>query len=246
MVSARFYSTVNEFMARPVNRPGLKKVILRSDVDALNVFIDLYPNNIPFYNREKWIRGRYKFFPAHSSLALALSGLNDPMIEQVADLLSTRIQRVLVRGFGYVDRSSNVMNLYERLLRAATIKQLNFTDTLLDDDTAPHVISIASRANRLNFRLYELLATGLSDTADFINKLCTTTISHAEIHDDMNESSSVFFGLPHSFWNKFLSEKLRNGSFARIEAGRIFDKKRWEKAPVTLPNSRIYWIHWER
>ncbi|GMR31468.1 hypothetical protein PMAYCL1PPCAC_01663, partial [Pristionchus mayeri] len=111
---------------------------------------------------------------------------------------------------------------------------------------SPHVISIASRANRLNFHFYEDLATGLSDTAGFINKLCTTTISHAEIYDDMNESSSVFFGLPHSFWNKFLSEKLRNGSFVRIEDGGRADNKIWEKAPVTLPNSRIYWVQWER
>ncbi|GMR57278.1 hypothetical protein PMAYCL1PPCAC_27473, partial [Pristionchus mayeri] len=58
------------------------------------------------------------------------------------------------------------------------------------------------------------------------------------------ESSSSFFGLPHSFWEILLNEKLSSGSIKYACADKI--DYQVMKAPINLPDKPIGSLGWEK
>ncbi|GMR52696.1 hypothetical protein PMAYCL1PPCAC_22891 [Pristionchus mayeri] len=81
-VSSNFYIGVHNFMQKPENRPGIGNLRLSKILSAINVEIELYPSNIPFYFLDT---DRFKRWggSAHPILSVTLDSATDPLVEQV-------------------------------------------------------------------------------------------------------------------------------------------------------------------
>ncbi|GMR56972.1 hypothetical protein PMAYCL1PPCAC_27167, partial [Pristionchus mayeri] len=111
------------------------------------------------------------------TLQVKLTGPEDPIIEQVAGLLSSSIKHVEV---GYIVQkiyrfSCSDLSLCARLLHGSTIEKLVFESPILDDANAPLIFSIISRAsNHIYIQTKEIgyhQRPRLSDPAVFIHQL---------------------------------------------------------------------------
>ncbi|GMR51801.1 hypothetical protein PMAYCL1PPCAC_21996, partial [Pristionchus mayeri] len=84
--------------------------------------------------------------------------------------------------------------LCSQMLCKSTFGVLEIYITKLYDTTAPHIISLASRAKEMVIQCEE---TQLSDSTAFITRLASDASFPILYH--RSSSTSSFFGLPHSF-----------------------------------------------
>ncbi|GMR52182.1 hypothetical protein PMAYCL1PPCAC_22377, partial [Pristionchus mayeri] len=233
-VSTHFRTGVKGFMKRDDNRPGIRTVHLIKSNAGWNIWILLYPSNLPFHALDALDAARFtRSGDSHNhKLEVTLNGPEDSVVEQVFGLLSTHIKEA------WIDlRTSPDFMLCSQLLRKSTFGKLGIIRPILDDTTAPYILSLASLSKEIEFRCKE---TQLSDPAAFITQL-DSTVSSAGLVD----SSSLFFGLPHSFWKKFLNQKLASGTFDSIETGNMNGQKVM-KAPFILPDTPLRFTKWYR
>ncbi|GMR31010.1 hypothetical protein PMAYCL1PPCAC_01205, partial [Pristionchus mayeri] len=235
-VSSGFRSRINEFMKRKANRPELMSVQLYTTEDGqqFELLLFLYASYIPFYGLTNQQMDRLqRFLYSIPYLRVTLNGLDDPIIEQMIDLLSSKVKKVSLYG----ERVDGDYPLYWKLLSASNIDHVEFIyeHHTLDDTTAPFITSIASRARSFSLRL-DGPVTQLTDPASFIHGLYSTYLSRVQLS---NRGHSDFFGLPRNFWKKFFNENLANGSLSMVST----DNMRAEEAPVELPDSinRMVW-----
>ncbi|GMR57723.1 hypothetical protein PMAYCL1PPCAC_27930, partial [Pristionchus mayeri] len=242
-VSTHFHCGVKEFMRRENNRPGLWIVIFKYTEVGLDVEIILYPFNLPFYNLTILDMGRFKRtmidFSRVPALQVTLTGPEDPLIDQLGEFLSTSIEEVWIgeyrRGLTPTD-----LSLCAKLLSASTIEDLQFESVTLDDVTAPLILSIISRASNL-LHLWSYTKPLITDPAEFVRALFSSSVGLVCIHN----SSPLFVGLSNAFWEKFLNEKLSNGSFERVQTGNKTGRT-IKKAPINLPDTPIRYIKWQK
>ncbi|GMR52695.1 hypothetical protein PMAYCL1PPCAC_22890, partial [Pristionchus mayeri] len=200
-VSTHFRAGVKEFMRRAENRPGIRNVDLRKNEQGrLNVYMFLYPSNIPFYGLSSLDKGRFRMYSnsLDPRIKVILNGPQDSLVEQVSDMLSSCIKKAYIHGYRFTPED---LSLCKHLLRDSTIPFLDIS-TKLDDTTAPIVLSLASHTEEFMLYYDDQL---LSDPANFVNQLASYPISSFLIVDWYTSTSS-YFGLQNSFWEKFLNE----------------------------------------
>ncbi|GMR51803.1 hypothetical protein PMAYCL1PPCAC_21998 [Pristionchus mayeri] len=173
-----------------------------------------------------------------SSLEVTLNGFEDPIQDQVSSLLSSCINSVRIDGWTFTLDSD--FPLYAHMLRNSTVVRPAFRVKRLDDSTAAHIHSLTPQAENIFIACSE---TQLSAPAIFIAKL-TSDASAASMYD-FSSSTSSFFNLTNSFWQKFLNEKLSNSSFKFIKTGNMKGKK-IKKAPFVLPDTDIGWLKYHK
>ncbi|GMR57756.1 hypothetical protein PMAYCL1PPCAC_27954, partial [Pristionchus mayeri] len=239
-VSAHFHGRAEEFMRRNDNRPGLESVWLEKNSDGLEVYIDLFPSNVAFYDLANLGLERFKRTTGiwgTRTLKVTLTGLEDPIAEQLADFLSTSIKHVEIEENGG-RLSSSDLYLCLKLLGESTIEDLRFRFVNLDYTMTPHVISILSRATK-----YVYIAVNkqpqFNDPAAFVQALYSSPVGDIGL---FNHRSPLFFGLPRAFWERFLNENLSNGSFEWVETSNIGLYKKFRMAPIKLPDSPTVWL----
>ncbi|GMR31397.1 hypothetical protein PMAYCL1PPCAC_01592, partial [Pristionchus mayeri] len=171
-------------------------------------------------------------------LRVALNGLEDPIVEQVSDFLSSSISATYIY-FSDVTSHSSLPDyqLYTHFLRNSILARLVANVVTLDDNTASSILSVASHTKDIRVNCRE---ARLSDPASFITSI-SLDVSSSSI-SDLSSNNSSFFGLPHSFWNTFLNEKLANGSFEYTETRNMEGVIR--KAPFILPDTPIRQLEW--
>ncbi|GMR57730.1 hypothetical protein PMAYCL1PPCAC_27925, partial [Pristionchus mayeri] len=198
-------------MKREKNRPGIVGVTIKKEEDGLEVEIGHFPSNLPFYDltRLDWGRIERLMYGDEPNLRVYLTGPEDPVIEQLADFLSSPIKEVIIgRNDADPRLSSSHLSMCAKLLGSSTMNKLVFNYPIIDDTTAPLIISVASRvANHLRFRFSNLQ---IIDPAEFVRALFSSSFAHLRI---FNTRSYLFFGLDLTFWESFLNEHLSNGSF---------------------------------
>ncbi|GMR57234.1 hypothetical protein PMAYCL1PPCAC_27429, partial [Pristionchus mayeri] len=234
-VSKHFYAGVNKFMNMTRNRPALKEVVLIKVPEGLAVETFLVPSNLLFYglsnlDSRRFMRSGSRICPR---LLVTLNGTEDPAVEQLYGVVSGAIKEVEI--FGWIDLSPDDFSSISHLFRDSTIEKLQIRCTNLDDTTASHIISIVSHVKVLRFSLAE--ESQLTDPSTFIIMLGSAVFSSIELID----SSSSFFGLPHSFWENYFNENLTNGSIRWVEAPNMGRKT---KAPINLPGTGI--LKWKK
>ncbi|GMR30984.1 hypothetical protein PMAYCL1PPCAC_01179, partial [Pristionchus mayeri] len=238
-VSTHFHTGVHEFMKRKENRPGIKFVQLMKVDDGLFVAIEPYPSNIPFYRLPVIESERFQRFGDYDDpeFFITLNGSEDPIVEQISELLSTNIK------LAFVDEHFNFtpddLSLCASVLRNSSIGQLSMQIKRLDDNAVPSILSLASHTKDFDSIIRTVQ---LSNPASFITQLSSSVSS--SIQTDRSSTATSFLGLPHSFWKKFLNEKLANGSFEFVETGNINEKI--TKAPFIMPDRNVRWLEWHK
>ncbi|GMR57841.1 hypothetical protein PMAYCL1PPCAC_28036, partial [Pristionchus mayeri] len=162
MVSTRFRAEVKEFMRYSRNRAGLYGVEIRATNGGLELTLELILTNLPFYDLHDldWDRchrgGKRSKVYDFSTLEVTLKGPEDPGFEQMTVLLSTIFCSARIHELYGVDGvSAAYLSMCAQLLRASTFYELSMSDPHLDDVTAPSIIAIASRADKICVRLAE-------------------------------------------------------------------------------------------
>ncbi|GMR57719.1 hypothetical protein PMAYCL1PPCAC_27927, partial [Pristionchus mayeri] len=175
---------------------------------CLEMVILLFPSNLPFYDLASLDFGRFNRsmefgFPI---LRVMMTGPKDPIAQQLADFLSSPIKEVIIgRNDADPRLSSSHLSMCAKLLGSSTMNKLVFNYPIIDDTTAPLIISVASRvANHLRFRFSNLQ---IIDPAAFVESLCSLPIRRIFLGCStrvINQRS--FFGLDRSFWGNFFNE----------------------------------------
>ncbi|GMR31272.1 hypothetical protein PMAYCL1PPCAC_01467, partial [Pristionchus mayeri] len=87
------------------------------------------------------------------------------------------------------------------------------------------------------------------DPAAFFNLLACSHVSIQDWHSYDGDAIVLFCGLPHSFWEVFINEKLKSGSIEYFKVTRVNedDEEIIEKiteAPITLPDwiDALEWV----
>ncbi|GMR57274.1 hypothetical protein PMAYCL1PPCAC_27469, partial [Pristionchus mayeri] len=237
------------------NRPAIHILHLNKSDNGTELRIILFSSNLPFYGLANLDLGRFKRsdHPLGPQLTVTLGAPQDPIWNQVVDLLSAPIKdvtnnniwaavQVLFTEFRVIRKnfSPAEFSVYAQLMSNSTIGNFNSGTLKLDDTSASFIIEIASRSKEFNLCL--LNETQISDPATFITQLYSLPIISVFLVD----SSSSFFGLPRSFWEKFLNEKLVNGSFEYVKiVGDI--RLQFIKAPIIIPDdNEIYHLMWKK
>ncbi|GMR38146.1 hypothetical protein PMAYCL1PPCAC_08341, partial [Pristionchus mayeri] len=244
-VSTHFNLGIKEFLKKENNRPWIERVTLLKTRVGLLVKIGLFPSNLPFHDLSPLTSGRFQRSRhyGHAALKVLLTGPEDPLIEQLAEFLSSSIKDVIIGKNDSHRLSSFDLSICTRLLGSSTICELVFNYPTLDDITAPFLISITSRvSNLLRFWFYKHQIT---DPAAFLETLCSLPIKRTFIGSSiLTINTRSFLGLSRSFWENFLSEKLSNGSFEWVGTGNI--NRVIMRAPVNLPATPIVYVTWDR
>ncbi|GMR56993.1 hypothetical protein PMAYCL1PPCAC_27188, partial [Pristionchus mayeri] len=240
MVSRDMYKEVVGFTMLKKNRPGIGRVILQQKEEELEVTMLLFPINLPFYGLANLDRGQFKLssLPDYRLLKVTLRSPEDPILSQVENLLCTYLDSVDIgcRLVNPTNLSTANLSFCIHLLRKSTIRDLRLEMEILDDNTSSFVNSIASRVKEFHLTLFR--GTQLSNPTAFIINLYSMPIITYHLND--SSSPSLFFGLPHIFWQNFLNQKLSNRSLQWLRAGILSNVVR--KAPIALPNSPIEYI----
>ncbi|GMR30620.1 hypothetical protein PMAYCL1PPCAC_00815, partial [Pristionchus mayeri] len=137
------------------NRPGIFQVNLEEKIynreNGMELRVRLSPANTAFYDLSKLgtIRFKRSMKGKHTievKLTVTLTGAEDPIIEQVADILSTSIQNVHIGDIGNISVfSSSDLSLCAKLLASSTIRNLHFYLENLNDTITPFIMSILSK-----------------------------------------------------------------------------------------------------
>ncbi|GMR40421.1 hypothetical protein PMAYCL1PPCAC_10616, partial [Pristionchus mayeri] len=143
-VSTHFRRCVFEFIKHGRNRPGIKEVELYRTEEGLIVELRLFASNIPFQDLSILKSDRFtRCMVGESPTAQALlKGEDDPILEELIDLLSTLIKSVRVVAF--TGPSAPVFAMSARLLQASTIRDLSMNFSVLDNNNACCVITVRS------------------------------------------------------------------------------------------------------
>ncbi|GMR58035.1 hypothetical protein PMAYCL1PPCAC_28230 [Pristionchus mayeri] len=243
-VSTQFHSGVKEFMCKDENRLKFNQVSMEKNDDGLEVSIHFFPSNLPYHDLASLDWPRYEKLKRDSDpiLRVTLSGDEDPIVDEVFRLLSSLIESVVVGAFASELFSPEDFALCARLLSASTVDDIDSECAILDDSRAPSIISICSHAGRINMSLdREDDAEGLSNPTAFITQLYALPPTSVCLLDH----SFLFFGLPNSYWKKFLDEKLASNSMYSVMTGSM-GMRLVREAPIALPQSPIRWIEWVR
>ncbi|GMR57235.1 hypothetical protein PMAYCL1PPCAC_27430, partial [Pristionchus mayeri] len=199
-VSTHFYSGVNDFMKRAENRPAIHNVLMQES-GGTKIRINLIESNLPFHGLANLDWGRFErsYRSNGPALVVTLEGPQVPIWNQATTLLSSSIKNVHIHG----DPSNPTdLSICETLLRYSTIHTLSIMHKL-DDTNTSSIINIASRSTEFIIAFDE--DSQLADPASFITRLDSAgsaVFSSIELID----SSSSFFGLPHSFWENYFNE----------------------------------------
>ncbi|GMR56989.1 hypothetical protein PMAYCL1PPCAC_27184, partial [Pristionchus mayeri] len=114
-------------------------------------------------------------------------------------------------------------------------------DLIIHDTAASNILSMASNAKRIQLAL--LGQPEISDPVSFIAQLDSVVSSSVQlIHNSW--SSTIFFRLPHIFWERFLNEKLSSGLVEYVYA--ISVGERVSSAPIDLPDDPIIILKWKK
>ncbi|GMR52697.1 hypothetical protein PMAYCL1PPCAC_22892 [Pristionchus mayeri] len=234
-VSTHFNAGVTEFMKKDDNRPGIDYVDMAKTDNGVLVRMKLYPSNIRFYSLDTQEAGRFKRRGGspYPRLEVTLNGPGDALFKQVSDLLSSHINLLIFNG---LDFTPSYFSSCSQLLLNSSFGQLNAYTEILDDFIAPFILSLASNTMDIEICCHQSL---LSDPTSFISQLYSDVFSCS-----LFNCSPPFFNLPHSFWTKFLNEKLANGSFESIKTGNM--KRKVKKAPFDLPDTAIKSLKWHK
>ncbi|GMR57247.1 hypothetical protein PMAYCL1PPCAC_27442 [Pristionchus mayeri] len=225
-------------MKRAENRPAIHTVFLMKN-NGIKMKIVLFASNLPFYGFANLDWGRFER-SSHSlgpALVVTLEGPQDPIWNQVANLISAPIKEVNRNGIlelGTIDdllgeraRSSFVdLSVCAQLMRDSTIEKFKGAGLIVNETTVSSII-IASRTKK--FIMAFDSDSELADQAAFIAELNSVVSSSVCISDYIRT-------LPRIFWQKFLNENLANGSFEyaviRIAGARA---QKFMKAEIDLP-----------
>ncbi|GMR57243.1 hypothetical protein PMAYCL1PPCAC_27438, partial [Pristionchus mayeri] len=142
------------------------------------------------------------------------------------------------------------LSVYAQLMCKSTIGNFNAGAMNVVDTTVSSIINIASRSKEftLEFDRDSLLA----DPAAFITELSSAVSPFVRLTDHY---SIDFLGLPLSFWQNFLNEKLANGSFEYVmiylygNGPRFMEKdaKMFTEPLIDIPvGSELYSIEWDK
>ncbi|GMR56795.1 hypothetical protein PMAYCL1PPCAC_26990, partial [Pristionchus mayeri] len=137
---------------------------------------------------------------------------------------------------------STELSLCANLLHVSAIEHLQLLSVTLNDTTAPLIISIISRATNF-LSLHVRRQHQFADPAAFIEKLSSMSIAGVFFSDPSSHANS-FFALTHLFWEKFLNDKLSNGSLEWVVTGNTNGKIM--KAPLNLPATPIGYLEWQK
>ncbi|GMR40799.1 hypothetical protein PMAYCL1PPCAC_10994, partial [Pristionchus mayeri] len=212
-VSTHFYNGVHEFMMKEGNRPGIKSVVFERGMIGLEVDIFLFLNNVAFHGLANLDMSRIKKSAREPRLRVMLTGAEDPIIEQLAAFLCSSIKNVVIAEFISFFTFSD-LTLCVKLLGSSTIRNLRFTFEILDDTKIPFIFSTMPKATEcLSIRMFSQLQ--INDPAAFVRALYTNSITRIRLanHSFLQPPFPDFFGLPHTYWELFINEKLSNGSF---------------------------------
>ncbi|GMR56660.1 hypothetical protein PMAYCL1PPCAC_26855, partial [Pristionchus mayeri] len=113
-VPKTFYKGIKEYMMRDNNRPGVKQVTLSIKRNGLEVMIRLFPSNLPFYD---WAKMNWRGIKRCCDYgpALWLKHLEHPLINGIANLLSSPIEKVIIGQYGR-PLSSSELSICAKLL----------------------------------------------------------------------------------------------------------------------------------
>ncbi|GMR52186.1 hypothetical protein PMAYCL1PPCAC_22381, partial [Pristionchus mayeri] len=120
--------------------------------DGIRMWIWLYPSNIPFHCFDTLDTEKFKRLGDSVYPKLEVTINDDSVIEQVSGLLSTCIREVIMDGSNF---SPDDFSLFEWLLSNSTIVKLNIDNIILNDNTAPYILSLASLSKEIEFRCKE-------------------------------------------------------------------------------------------
>ncbi|GMR56792.1 hypothetical protein PMAYCL1PPCAC_26987, partial [Pristionchus mayeri] len=123
--SNHFNGEVKKFMQRKNKRPHLKCVFLTKNTAGLELEISLFPSKIAFYDLANLERFKKSMEDDEPTLEVSLTGAEDPIIEQLAEFLSTSINFVHIYDYGSSFSSSD-LSLFAELLASSTIKDLTW------------------------------------------------------------------------------------------------------------------------
>ncbi|GMR33310.1 hypothetical protein PMAYCL1PPCAC_03505 [Pristionchus mayeri] len=251
-VSTHFRSSVKEFMMRDANRPEIRNVILHTtkevsppagmsfakgerEKDALSLEIRFWACNLRFYDFSKLEKRRfwrlwyndYTDNDRHPRLRAVVMGPEDPILEQLSGLFPSCIEHVSI-GDSYRTINCSDLSICENLLLKSTIQRLTFSPKTIGDHTAPAILSIANRTlHRLSFRNTDQQLTSLGS---FFHSLVSLPVSRVSI-----ECAGEFFNGDFSFLERFLDEKLSNGTIKWIRTlDYITDQMTIMKRPIHL------------
>ncbi|GMR30625.1 hypothetical protein PMAYCL1PPCAC_00820, partial [Pristionchus mayeri] len=254
-VSTHFNYVVKEFMGYARNRPGLKRIDLSRFQDGLMLQVCLFPANIPFYDLTTLDWSRFKrsilSYSKTCALEVELRGADDLALKQVQGLLSAPVQRVLVEELDGCLSASEFALFTDVLQHLTSISSSMLINVVLDDETAPSILSIASRTTKkfkLNSNDRENPHQVLSYPVAFFNQLDCQEVSllwWSNYYSDVD----LFFGLPYTFWEEFLNEKFKKRSIKYCEIVRYDEEgdeivEKMRNVPITFPDDVIELIGW--
>ncbi|GMR56997.1 hypothetical protein PMAYCL1PPCAC_27192, partial [Pristionchus mayeri] len=140
-VSDQFNGEVKEFTQKEKKRPRLSRVDLTKTWDGLEVrMVFFIGSNKDFCYMANLNMERFKISKGGSiirELQVTLTGAEDPIIEQLADILSTSIKIVNITYKCMAALSSSDLSLCAKLLASSTIGDLRFRLTILDGTMTP-------------------------------------------------------------------------------------------------------------
>ncbi|GMR57035.1 hypothetical protein PMAYCL1PPCAC_27230, partial [Pristionchus mayeri] len=254
-VSTHFNNAVKEFMRSARNRPGLECVALYITKEGLMVQMYLYRSNLPFYGLGALDWSRFKRSIRNYSptcmMEVELRGADDPAVSQLHGLLSAPIERVCIEELHGCLSAVDLTLFSDVLQYIPSISFALLINVVLDDETAPFMLSISSRTkNKFWFDSTdrENPHPVLSDPAAFFNQLDCDEVSFSDWYD-YDSVVPHFLGLPYSFWEGFVNEKFKRGSIEYCEIMRIDENgqqivEKMSNAPITLSDDVIDILGW--
>ncbi|GMR51802.1 hypothetical protein PMAYCL1PPCAC_21997, partial [Pristionchus mayeri] len=237
-VSSDFHTGVHNYMKRANNRPGVRWAEIFKNRDGMNVMIQLFPSNLPFHALDTLDLGRFQRFggPPNPQLYAILNGLEDPIKDQVSGLISSCIKQAKVNAANF---SPSDFQQCSQMLQNSDIGTLVFQTTRMGDEAASFILSLAARTEELEVHCH---GAQLSNPASFITQLAFVASSALLV--DFSFTPASFYGLSHSFWKKFLNEKLANGSFKSIKTGNM--RRTTMQTTFDLPDTPMRWLEWHK
>ncbi|GMR57842.1 hypothetical protein PMAYCL1PPCAC_28037, partial [Pristionchus mayeri] len=242
-VSNHFRRRVKDFMKKPGNRPNIDQIYVEKTEDGgLELTLELILTNLPFYDLHDldWDRCHRGIDGSTPVLRVSITNANDPVVQQVVVLVSAPINSVVIAGWEGIFTSDD-LQLCSQLFRASTIDHLVFPNAMIDEKTAPCILSLAGRAKELSLFLVEH-SLEISNAAAFLNQLDSLDLS-LNVTDTY---STEFFGLSFDFWRTFLNQKLNSESVEHVDVGALdMSVTHFTKAPIVLSDNEFYELGWK-
>ncbi|GMR31347.1 hypothetical protein PMAYCL1PPCAC_01542, partial [Pristionchus mayeri] len=122
-------------------------VLITEDEHRLVVIIRIFLSNVPFHKQLNLDKTRFRRYKMRGvpKFEFELNGRNDLFLELMIKLLSSSIKKVSIANLRK-ETFHYFLPVMTRFLSKSSIFGLDFFDPILDDTTAPLVMSILSRA----------------------------------------------------------------------------------------------------